>query len=81
MLEHNDAVSEDAEYDAIRTLLDLFPELSLDEDAANSPVHTLSHEILQLVWAASQSLAISIAAVLLERLDGLSYIQVLRNES
>jgi hypothetical protein len=81
MLAHNDAVSEDAEYDAIQTLLDLLPEFPLDEDATNSPVHTLSHEILQLVWAAGQSPAISIAAVLFKLLDEPSYIQVLRNES
>lgn len=83
MQEHEQGVSKhvDGEYDAIQTLLDLIPELSLDEDAAHSPVHVLSHEILQLLWAAGQSPTISIAAALFKMLAEPSYLAALRSEA
>lgn len=83
MQEHEQGVSKhgDGEYDAIQTLLDLIPEFPLDENAAHSPVHVLSHEILQLVWAAGQSPAISIAAALFKMLAEPSYLAALRSEA
>ena len=83
-MKESKAVHENAkspEYDAVRTLLELLAQFPLDDKAAQDPLHTLSHEILQLLWAAGQSPAISITAVLFELLEKQEYLPVLQCEA
>ncbi|KAF2265004.1 cytochrome P450 [Lojkania enalia] len=81
MKERDLMVEKPSEYDAIQTLLDLLDQFPLDESSKTSPLHTLSHEILQLVWAAGQSPAISAVAVIFKLLERSEYMQILTEEA
>ncbi|CAJ2504433.1 Uu.00g118270.m01.CDS01 [Anthostomella pinea] len=67
--------------DTIQCTLNLLDSFPLDVNAKDSPLHTLAHETLQLIWAAGQSPAISTTAVLFKMLEEPSYIAPLREEA
>lgn len=72
---------DDSEFDVIQCSLDRLEEFPFDEHADRTPLQTLSHEILHLIWAAGQSPAMVATTFIFKLLEEPSYIAPLREES
>ncbi|KAH8197401.1 hypothetical protein TruAng_008424 [Truncatella angustata] len=81
MEDHRLGIRGKGEFDTIDATLDLLHEFPFDPNARNSPVHTLAHETLQLVWAGGQSPAISAGSIVFKLLEEPSYVEPLREEA
>lgn len=72
---------DDSEFDVIQCSLNRLEEFPFDEHADRTPLQTLSHEILHLIWAAGQSPAMVATTFIFKLLEEPSYIAPLREES
>lgn len=68
-------------FDAITCTLKLLKEYPFEKDSKYTPLHTLSQETLQLIWAGGQSPAMSITTVIFKLLELRQYIEPLREEA
>jgi cytochrome P450 len=69
------------ELDAVACTLRLLEHRPLEKRGKYTPLHTLSHETLQLVWAAGQSPAMSITGALYKMLECPEYVEPMREEA
>lgn len=81
MEDHKLGTYNNTEFDAVQCTLNILHEFPLDGHHRNTPLHTLSHETLQLIWASGQSPAISVTTMLFKLLEEQSYIAPLREEA
>lgn len=68
-------------FDAIECCLKLLPEFPFNPNSKYSPVHTLSHEALQLLMAGGMSPGISMASIVFKMLEEKHYMKTLRDEA
>ncbi|RYP49413.1 hypothetical protein DL768_004886 [Monosporascus sp. mg162] len=81
MEDHRLGIHTNVEFDAIQCSLDRLKEFPFNDNAGDTPLHTLSHETLQLVWAGGQSPAMTTTTMLFKLLETPLYIDPLREEA
>jgi hypothetical protein len=81
MVDHANGKIGNGQLDAVTCTLNMISKHPFDPSSAYTPLHTLSHETLQLVWAAGQSPAMSMATVVFKLLECPEYVQPLRKEA
>jgi len=79
--DHENGTLDSKRFDAVTCSLKLLDDYPFDSSSKYTPVHTLSHETLQLIWAAAQSPAMSVTAILFKLLEEPQYMEPLRSEA
>jgi hypothetical protein len=81
MDEHAYGRNNKEQFDTVTCTLNLLKDFPFDQNSAFTPEHILSHETLQLIWAAGQSPAMSITTIIFKMLELPEYIEPLRHEA
>jgi cytochrome P450 len=81
MRDHSQGLIAKDRFDALTCTLDMLDDFPFSSESKFSAEHILSHETLQLLWAAGQSPAMTITTVIFKLLENPEYIELLRSEA